>query len=74
MAVSYKKLWHLLLDKNMKKKDLKQAANLTGYAMNQLNKDEPIMTDVLGRICAALDCKVEDIMEFFPDKNSEKVI
>ena len=66
MAVSYRKLWHVLLDKNMKKKDLKEAAKLTSYAMNQLNKNEAIMTDVLGRICCALDCKVEDIMEFIP--------
>lgn len=71
MAVSYKKLWHLLLDKNMKKKDLKEAAKLTGFAMDKLNKNEPIMTDVLGRICTALDCKVEDIMEFIPDNVEE---
>ena len=50
MAVSYKKLWHLLIDKGMKKKDLKAAAKLTGFAMDKLNKNEPIMTDVLGRI------------------------
>lgn len=68
MAVSYKKLWHLLLDKNMKKKDLKEAACLTGFAINKLNKNEPVMSDILGRICIALDCKLDDIMEIIPDE------
>ena len=70
MAVSYKKTlasssW---FDKNMKNKDLKEAAKLTGFAMNQLNKNETIMTDVLGRICTALNCKFEDVMELIPDE------
>ena len=67
MAVSYKKLWHLLLDKNMKKKDLQKAADLTQYAMLKLGRDEDVSTEILGKICQALDCSPEDIMEFLPN-------
>lgn len=63
MPVSYKKLWHLLIDRNMKKKDLQQAANLTQYAMRKLSRDEAITTDTIAKICSCLNCKVDDIME-----------
>ena len=56
MAVSYKKLWHILLDRDMKKKDLQSAAGLTSYAMNKLSRDEDVTTEILGKICKALDC------------------
>lgn len=68
MIVTYKKLWHILLDRDMKKKDLQEAAQLTGYAMNRLSNDESVTTDVLGKICKALDCTTDDIMEFVEDK------
>lgn len=64
MAVSYKKLWHLLLDKNMKKKDLQESAGLTQYAMLKLGRDEDVSTEILGKICKALECSTDDIMEF----------
>lgn len=64
MAVSYKKLWHILLDRDMKKKDLQSATGLTSYAMNKLSRDEDVTTEILGRICKALDCTTDDIMEF----------
>jgi DNA-binding Xre family transcriptional regulator len=67
MAVSYKKLWHILLDRDMKKKDLQSAAGLTAYAINKLSKNEDVTTEILGKICKALDCSTEDIMEFLPD-------
>lgn len=63
MAVSYKKLWHLLIDKDMKNKDLQEAANLTSHAMRKLSRDEAITTDTLAKICRCLDCKVDDIMD-----------
>ena len=63
MAVTYKKLWHLLLDRNMKKKDLQRAANLTNYAMNKLSRNETVTTDVLAKVCRSLNCTVADIME-----------
>ena len=64
MGVSYKKLWHLLLDKNMKKKDLQETAGLTQYAMLKLGRDEDVSTEILGKICQALGCSTDDIMEF----------
>ncbi len=67
MAVSYKKLWHILLDKNMKKKDLQEKAKLTGYVMHKLSRDENVTTETLGKICQALNCTSDDIIEFFPD-------
>lgn len=68
MAVSYKKLWHLLLDKDMKKKELQEVAGLTQYAMLRLGRDEDVSTEILGKICQALDCSTEDIMEFRPNE------
>ena len=69
MTVSYKKLWHILLDRDMKKKDLQSAAGLTSYAMNKLSRDEDVTTEILGKICKALDCTTDDIMEFVSDDN-----
>jgi len=67
MAVSYKKLWHILLDRDMKKKDLQSVAGLTAYVINKLSKNDDVTTETLGKICKALDCTTEDIMEFLPD-------
>lgn len=64
MAVSYKKLWHLLLDRDMMKKDLEEQAEISHYAMNKLSHDENVSTEVLGKICKTLDCTIDDIMEF----------
>lgn len=64
MAISYKRLWHVLLDKNMHKKDLEYKANLSRYTMNKLNHDENVSTEVLEKICKTLNCSVNDIMEF----------
>jgi len=68
MVISYKKLWKLLIDRDMKKKDLQKAANLTSYAMNRLSRDENVTTEILGKVCLALDCTTDDIMEFIPDE------
>lgn len=68
MAVTYKKLWHMLLDKNMKKKDLQSVAQLTGHAMNKLSRDENVTTEILAKICRALDCTVDDVIEILPDE------
>lgn len=70
MAVSYKKLWHLLIDKNMKKKELQESANLTQHTMRKLNKDEAVTTDTLAKICRCLDCSVDDIMEVLPENQA----
>lgn len=67
MTVSYKKLWHILLDRDMKKKDLQEVAELTAYAINKLSRDENVTTEIIGKICKALDCTANDIMEFLPE-------
>ena len=67
MAVTYKKLWHMLLDRDMKKKDLQAAANLSSYAMNKLSRNETVTTDILAKICRSLNCTVNDIMEILPE-------
>ena len=67
MAASYKKLWKLLIDKKKKKKDLAKIANISNYTVTKLTRGDNVTTDVLGRICEALDCSIEDIMEFIPD-------
>ena len=73
MAVSYKKLWKLLIDKNMKKKDLRAASGISTTTLAKLGKDENVSTEILSKICAALNCDVGDIMEFVPDKKQESV-
>lgn len=62
MKMSYKKLWKLLIDKDMKKTDLRKAAGISSSSLAKLGKDENITTDVLLRICA-LDCELDDIVE-----------
>ena len=71
MAVSYKKLWKLLIDRDMKKKDLAEKANISSYMLSKLNKGNNVTTDVLVRICKALDCSFDDIMEAV-DEESER--
>ena len=67
MAVRYNKLWKLLIDKNMKKKELGEAAGISNSLIAKLGKNENVTVDVLVRICTALDCRIEDIMELIPD-------
>ena len=64
MSVSYKKLWHLLLDKEMKKKELAKLAGVSIYTMNKMTSDGNVTVEVLEKICKALNCKVDDILEF----------
>ena len=67
MAVSYKKLWKLLIDRDMKKKDLCAAAGISHASMAKLGKNENVTTDVLVKICTALQCDIGDIMELTPE-------
>ena len=71
MAVSYKKLWKLLIDYDMKKKDLAKAANISNYTITKMNKGENVTVETLGKICSVLDCKIDDILDFIPDENGE---
>lgn len=68
MAVSYNKLWKLLIDKNMKKKDLGSAAGISNSLIAKLGKNENVTVEVLVKICAALDCSIDDIMELVPEE------
>ena len=63
MAISYKKLWKLLIDKDMKKKDLQKAAGISAASITKLGKNENVTTDILVKICNALECDISDIME-----------
>lgn len=63
MFVSYNKLWHLMLDKKMNKQDLKKATGISTASIAKLGKGENITTDVLVKICKALNCELEDIMQ-----------
>lgn len=67
MSISYKKLWKLLIDRDLRKKDLEDMANVSHYTLNKLTHGENVTTDILGRICKALDVKIDDIMEFIDD-------
>lgn len=71
MAASYKRLWKLLIDRDMKKKDLAAAAGISTFTISKMGKGESVTTDVLGKICSALNCSIEDIMEFIPDEPKE---
>ncbi len=67
VSVSYNKLWKLLIDKNMKKKELGEAAGISNSLIAKLGKNENVTVDVLVRICSALDCGIDDIIELVPD-------
>ena len=63
MAISYKKLWKLLIDRDMLKKDLQREAGISAASITKLGKNENVNTDILVKICTALNCGIEEIME-----------
>ncbi|MBS7298756.1 MAG: helix-turn-helix transcriptional regulator [Eubacteriales bacterium] len=63
MATSYKKLWKLLIDKDLKKKDLAKLAEISNYTIGKLTRGDNVTTDVLVKICKVLECDIGDIME-----------
>ena len=69
MSISYKKLWHILLDRDLKKKDLAKIAGVSTYIINKLNRNENVTVEVLAKICRALDCTMDDILEVLDDEN-----
>lgn len=71
MAVNYNPLWHLLIEKGMKKKDLRELTGLSTNTIAKLGKNQDVSTSIIAKICTALDCKVEDVMEFVPDEKKE---
>jgi hypothetical protein len=75
MRFSYNKLFKLLIDRNIKKKELREMSGVSATSIAKLGKGVNVNTDVLLKICGALNCDIEDIMEFVPDnEHSEKII
>lgn len=71
MKMSYNKLWKLLIDKKMKKSDLRKNAKISSSTLAKLTNDKNVTTDVLVKICNELKCDVSDIMEFVPDESGD---
>ena len=69
MSVSYKKLWKMLIDKDIKKKDLCTKAGISTASVTKMGKGGHVTTEVLAKICAAMDCTLDDIMEILPDES-----
>lgn len=63
MSISYKKLWKLLIDKDLKKKDLQKMAGVSSASITKLGKNENVNTEIIMKICVALQCDIADIME-----------
>lgn len=69
MAISYNKLWKLLVDKKMSKADLRKAAGIAPNTMTRLRRDEEVTLTVLNRICSTLEVDIGDIVEFLPEES-----
>lgn len=72
MGMSYNRLWKLLIDKKMKKSELRKRAGISSSSLAKLSKDENVTTEVLAKICKELQCNVADIMEYVPDPVEQK--
>ena len=68
-TICYKRLWKLLIDRDMKKSDLQKAANLSQTTMTKLSKGQNLTTDILVRVCSSMDCNIEEIAEIIPTTN-----
>ena len=72
VEVSYKKLWKILIDKDMKKKDLQAVAGISWASVTKLSKGETVSMDVLMKVCKALNCNIGDVVDLIPeDENRE---
>ena len=72
MKVNYDKLWKLLIDKKMKKTDLIGKANISSNVLARMGREEPVSLESIGKICAAFECKIDDILEFDFQKEDEQ--
>ena len=72
MAVSYKKLFHMLIDRNMTAAELQKEAGYSANISTRMRRDEYVSLESMEKICRVLDCKVDDIVEFVPDKENEE--
>ncbi len=71
MALSYNRLWKLLIDRKMKKKDLVEIAGVSWSTIVKMGRDEHVSTDILVKICIALNCQVHEIMEIISEKDAQ---
>ena len=71
MAVSYKKLFKLLIDRDMKKKELKELSGIGNSTMTKLANNENVTVEVLAKICNALNCSMDDVIEILPDREEK---
>lgn len=71
MSVSYKKLWKMLIDKDMKKKDLREVTGLSSVSIAKLGKNENVSVEVLEKICKALQCDIADIVEYINESDNK---
>ena len=71
MEISYKKLWKVLIDKDMKKKDLQPAAGISWASVTKLSKGESVSMEVLMKVCKTLECNIGDIMDLIPEEKEE---
>ena len=72
MAISYNKLWKLLIDKKMGRTEMALNAGVTKNVLARLSKDEPVSMGSMEKICKYLDCNIGDVMDFVPDESSEE--
>ena len=72
VGVSYNKLWKMMIDKHISKTELTHLAGISTNAMAKLGRDEDVRVRVLEKLCTSLDCKLDDIVEFVPDSNTNK--
>ena len=72
MAVSYRKLFHLMIDKGMTNAELMEKGGFSANIITRLKRDNYVALDSIEKICYALDCGVDDILEFIPDKKEQK--
>jgi len=71
MTVSYKKLWKLLIDRDLKKKDLLAAAGISQSSLSKMGRNENVNTEILVKVCMALNCDIGDIMEIVNDNEEQ---
>ena len=71
MAISYNRLWKLLIDRKMKKKDLVEMAGVSWSTIVKMGRDEHVSTDIVVKICAALECGVDEVMEIVPKNDTQ---
>lgn len=74
MAISYNNLWKLLIDKNIKKLDLRDRTGISSSTLAKMGKNEPVSLTVLEKICFELDCNIGDVLEFVPNETNHNSV